>query len=64
MANDNVGFNGMIGTGGANNKGKNAVKLEANMRREQAKNNQQDGEPAEKFSIPEVMFSYYSKKNV
>lgn len=44
--------------------GKNAVKLEANMRREQAKNNQQDGEPAEKFSIPEVMFSYYSKKNV
>nr|VDD33519.1 unnamed protein product [Brassica oleracea] len=24
MANDNVGFNGMIGTGGANNKGKNA----------------------------------------
>ncbi|CAF1781816.1 unnamed protein product [Brassica napus] len=53
MANDNVGFNGMIGTGGANNKGKNAVKLEANMRREQAKNNQQDGEPAEKFPIPE-----------
>lgn len=51
MANDNVGFNGMIGTGGANNKGKNAVKLEANMRREQAKNNQQDGEPAEKFPL-------------
>ncbi|CAH8358690.1 unnamed protein product [Eruca vesicaria subsp. sativa] len=36
-----------------NNKGKNVHKLDANIRREEAKKNQHDVEPAEEFPVPE-----------
>lgn len=53
-----------IGTGtvgGKHNKGKgvqNQTRLEADIRREQARKALQDGDPAEEFPFPQVMFIF------